>query len=421
MKLYELINEAPKKDQFAAKSFFDDERGAKPIVLKHGKQVASFIKQKCAPWLKETQNGKRVLYRGFRHIDIPMAFTKKVRKRRDPKDSPKEKHNAFNLMIKKCGKKANRTNSLFATGDKYDAEEYGVTYIIFPIGNFAYTWHEDHRDWHGDVPYEEILLKKAPEITKKKMKAKEKEWTEDWEEINTHSKKELEKSKEYIKSQFAKLGIAVKPSQFTSIGNNLSYIFDSELGTMAAGSSKKPFRYAKKGQKPTFQYYPWTDTHPIQSKIFKTLYDMIVKSDEKKKREIRKVLMAARNKMESYRVAHRWLERYPSVAQYINHEKERELSANIHKLSFKVGKDKPSQVDMDILGQWCKDLKGDDGTLIKAINSENEVMVACDTVLGVDPGFYERVVFPLLNGRAPNVTEQEAQYILQGKDPDDWL
>lgn len=109
--------------------------------------LVEYIRRNCQPWLKATENGKYQLFRGFRRIDDEVAFVRKVRNDRQPLDSSIDDHNAFNEMIKVCGKVANRSNSVFTTSDPNWARMYGVVYNIMAVGNFHYTWHTDFDDW----------------------------------------------------------------------------------------------------------------------------------------------------------------------------------------------------------------------------------------------------------------------------------
>ena len=115
MKLYELFE----KNQYKAKSFFDKDDHAVNLVMKRGETVANFIKKNCTAWLSETDNGKGIVWRGYANSgNNQMAFTKKVRKQRRAKDSGKREHEAFQYLIKKCGKVANRENAVFTSSKK---------------------------------------------------------------------------------------------------------------------------------------------------------------------------------------------------------------------------------------------------------------------------------------------------------------
>lgn len=130
----------------------EDAYAKKPMLLDYPR-IVQFIQENCQPYLQANPN-LRSLYRGV--PDGPMVFTKPVRPNRRPRDSFRPVHNFMNLLIHKAGKTADRTNSVFAIGTKVDtdgtgtdmATYYGTPYVIFPIGNFHYTWSTEIKDFY---------------------------------------------------------------------------------------------------------------------------------------------------------------------------------------------------------------------------------------------------------------------------------
>lgn len=120
------------------------------IVLNKATQLATYIKQNCKEWLAESQKGKKYVYRGYLNEPANLAFLKKVRQTRRPKDSGRKQHKVMDFMIQACGKTANRTNSVFTTSNGDMATDYGTVYVTIPVGKFHYTWHKDLDDWHGN-------------------------------------------------------------------------------------------------------------------------------------------------------------------------------------------------------------------------------------------------------------------------------
>lgn len=115
------------------------------------------VEEKCQPFLKaagiDTSKPVRdwpVLYRGSdRFINVPYKIVP-VRTDRRPRDTPKETHHKFNDIIAKAGGVANRTNSIFTSGDPSAASGYGDhLYLVFPVGNFHYTYATGIHDWTG--------------------------------------------------------------------------------------------------------------------------------------------------------------------------------------------------------------------------------------------------------------------------------
>ena len=124
-------------------------------------KVAKFIKEHCQPWLSQTRNGYQVVYRGLKGVNNfgedarladNFAFIKDVRSDRKPKDTAPSLHALFDELIAKAGKVANRSNSMFVTGSPSRAKEYGKLFVVFPVGEFNYTWSYEYEDWYNDAP-----------------------------------------------------------------------------------------------------------------------------------------------------------------------------------------------------------------------------------------------------------------------------
>ena len=121
-----------------------------------GRELNEYIKKNCKQWLAATSGTHpsspsmtgNMIYRGV--SSKKPYFMQSVRSDRIPKDSSMEVHDAFQGAIRSAGKKANRANSIFVTGNYRYAATHGEIYAVFPMGNFYYTWHPDHHDWTSD-------------------------------------------------------------------------------------------------------------------------------------------------------------------------------------------------------------------------------------------------------------------------------
>lgn len=101
-------------------------------------EVIDMLFKECSQWIKESQG--EIVYRGMTVEDRPAMVKKAVRKDRKPIDTPPQAHEAIIELISRLGFKANRNNSIFTSGNKNQARGYGEIYVIFPIGNYFYTW-----------------------------------------------------------------------------------------------------------------------------------------------------------------------------------------------------------------------------------------------------------------------------------------
>ena len=98
--------------------------------------MVSLIKANCKPFLKDWQSTYRYsfLYSGrewFNDFDM-----RAVRKDRNPQSTPSDIHEWIDdWFYKKFGVRA-RSNVVFGTFNKNDAENYGEPFMIFPIDKY---------------------------------------------------------------------------------------------------------------------------------------------------------------------------------------------------------------------------------------------------------------------------------------------
>ncbi len=113
-------------------------------------RIADHVKKRCGPWLSQTHNGSKWVYRGVKHFDginELVCFVKETRVDRQPMTTDSTRHQLFNEFIQHEGGVANRTNSLFCTSNIEEADSYGTPFVLIPIGKFNYTWSPVWEDW----------------------------------------------------------------------------------------------------------------------------------------------------------------------------------------------------------------------------------------------------------------------------------
>lgn len=100
----------------------------------------------CQPFLKDVEKMGAVesIWSG-RRKDTDM-FRGSIRTDRKPTDTHIDIHNDLDAEFQRQFGWPARGNSLFCTGDIYDADEYGVPYAIYPIGNWKFLWNPDIGD-----------------------------------------------------------------------------------------------------------------------------------------------------------------------------------------------------------------------------------------------------------------------------------
>lgn len=136
--------------------------------IKAGQALANQLRKECQIWLKQSNGGKRMLFRGTSAGG--QTFKKiKVRQDRKPMDTARERHDAFNQIIADKGLIANRSNALFCSTDYDTAGQYGNECVIFPIGMFNYTWSPTYRDWTRDFKIPGLYDHDSDSLTKEQV------------------------------------------------------------------------------------------------------------------------------------------------------------------------------------------------------------------------------------------------------------
>lgn len=156
--------------------------------------LAARIKKECSNYLNVFATIKRPLWRGVSD-DSHMAYEARSWDKRESKDSNPAMTKAFDQAASKLGMKALRGNSIFTSGSRDLAEEYGEAYIIVPKNSANFAWSRTTRDlvlydWGhlplkiGDNNYRQLLtqeqkwvdaeLNKANRVLDKSKTAKDK-------------------------------------------------------------------------------------------------------------------------------------------------------------------------------------------------------------------------------------------------------
>lgn len=116
-------------------------------VIKVVQNLKQYIKTNCGPYLKQKSSGNlyRSINRDSRDPAHPMYFVRNVRQDRVSSTNYDNDAEVAQLkqIISDLGLVANRNNSVLVGGDldytRYNRES---AYVVYPIGNFNYTWSE---------------------------------------------------------------------------------------------------------------------------------------------------------------------------------------------------------------------------------------------------------------------------------------
>ncbi len=118
------------------------------IIAQQYKTVTEWMIKNCQPWIEAHNSQLTLAYRGLRgNQDVVLPSKGEYRTNRVPTDSPKILHRLFDIAIEEANLVANRSNSIFITGEKDFAKKYGAVYVVFPIGEFNYSWSPHAKDW----------------------------------------------------------------------------------------------------------------------------------------------------------------------------------------------------------------------------------------------------------------------------------
>lgn len=114
------------------------------------KTVAQALVRRAKDYINEVGEPVRLMYRGYEKFsDEP--FHRPYRSNREPKDSGLYHQDFYNAAIDAAGGTANRSNSIFVSGDMVHARKYGEVYVVFPMGDFNYTYHMGLKDWYDKL------------------------------------------------------------------------------------------------------------------------------------------------------------------------------------------------------------------------------------------------------------------------------
>ena len=110
------------------------------------KRVAMKLLRDAKDFIGESGTPLKLAYRGYERFEN-LPFHRPYRANRLPKDSTNAEQQIYNAAINAAGGTATRSNSIFASGNFVQARKYGEVYVVFPIGDFNYTYHTSIADW----------------------------------------------------------------------------------------------------------------------------------------------------------------------------------------------------------------------------------------------------------------------------------
>lgn len=115
------------------------------------------VRAQCGEALNAMKSAGRFLYRGLFN-SAPEMFHGRPRENRQPLNKHRlQSQLMFDAALSKQGIKANRSNSIFCSGDLSQAYVYADNdkdvYLIFPINGFDFSWSPHVRDLVSEPNY----------------------------------------------------------------------------------------------------------------------------------------------------------------------------------------------------------------------------------------------------------------------------
>lgn len=120
--------------------------GVQPSRISDSKNdIVKFIKRNCTQILSYYEKRPlNLLYSGKGSFH-EVLFGKSINGRK-PLGTHPNIHRKINNVLKQCGFKALRNNSIFCISIKTIADDYGAPYVIFPLNGFDYSWCKPAHD-----------------------------------------------------------------------------------------------------------------------------------------------------------------------------------------------------------------------------------------------------------------------------------
>lgn len=117
--------------------------------------VIKSIDVRCGPFIKEFRRSgaNQLLWRGSSKALGGSKVMVQIKPREDrmPKDMPPEIHDQFNDRFKQKFGWYVRSEGVFTTAKRSDAESYGTGYIFMPVGEYEYVYNPQVPDLYSDV------------------------------------------------------------------------------------------------------------------------------------------------------------------------------------------------------------------------------------------------------------------------------
>lgn len=121
----------------------EDEESIKEDAIQ---EIVYNIKRFCQPYMKMNPDFiDNPLFRG-KDLDGEYWIDESSPTNRVPVDMPRNMSAIIDSGMKAAGLKATRTNSLFCTGAYRQADQYGDLCVVFPQGDFNYTYSDVFTD-----------------------------------------------------------------------------------------------------------------------------------------------------------------------------------------------------------------------------------------------------------------------------------
>lgn len=122
------------------------------VLQEQAEDFINMIHRQCKPYItKNPRHDEFQLLRGYNGLDFEedKFAVLKTRMNRKPLNTPEKLHNTMIQAFIKAGFKAHRGNSLFCSGSMRLIRQYGEPCVIYPIGDFNFSWSRSVVDFYN--------------------------------------------------------------------------------------------------------------------------------------------------------------------------------------------------------------------------------------------------------------------------------
>ena len=126
--------------------------------MKTWNAIRTMLEKNSMPFINHLKGAKSLLWRGVDGHNTPSIKRVTQRQDRRPRFIDMDLHDRLDAWTKKNWGFPARSASTFTSASRQAITNYGDQYIIFPIGNFKYSWNNDVSDLYYSYDHFESIV-----------------------------------------------------------------------------------------------------------------------------------------------------------------------------------------------------------------------------------------------------------------------